>query len=208
MSDAAIIVTGAVALGVPCVAAVWARSAQRTQLAHDRETRELEELRRVFDEAVDHVVEADIALSRWESAAMRRLPSLNDENLRDLADAERDELLHALSAAQKQVASSMERLAMRLRRDASVVQRYVAVVAALMTLFDVTSARSFRAGERIRAVSERQSDEEVTAEIRDWMKALDVFHTARWAFVDEATKLIGSRLPREIPETPGAAAPR
>jgi hypothetical protein len=207
VSDTAILVTGAVALGVPCVAALWARSTQETQLAHDRETRELEELRRLFDDAVDHVVEADIALSRWGSDMLVEPLLLDDEDRRRRAYAERDEFLQAAGAARFRVVSSLEHLGMRLGRDASVVQRYAAVAAALEGFVDAAAARSFGSYERITKGRSERSDEEVKAEIRDWMKALDVFHTARWEFVDEATKLIGSHLPREIAEAPPAAAP-
>ena len=104
MWDAAIVVTGAVALGVPCLAALWAWSIQRPPLAPDRDTRELEALRRVFDEAVAHLVETDIALSRWGLAGARLPLLLDDENLRQRAYAASGELLHALRAACQQVA--------------------------------------------------------------------------------------------------------
>ena len=90
----------------------------------------------------------------------------------------------------------MDGLAIRLGRDASVVRIYVTVVAAVVILVDATSVRSFRAEERIRAVSARgsvRSDGEITAGVRDWLEALAVFRACRWAFVDVATKLIVSR---------------
>jgi hypothetical protein len=57
VSDVPILVTGVVALGVPAITALWARSNQAKALEHDRQVRDLEELRKLLDAATDLLAE-------------------------------------------------------------------------------------------------------------------------------------------------------
>ena len=162
----------------------------------------------MLDEAADRVVQADVALGRWTSAMLDVPLMLDDDDLRRSAYADRNELLQSASVARFQVGSSLERLGMRLGREAPVVQRYWAVALALQHFADAASEESVGLEERLRAAAtgkeSKTSDEAMDARRRDKFKARDTFETARVAFVDAATELIKAHLPAGTAGTPGA----
>jgi hypothetical protein len=171
-----ILVTGAVALGVPVVAALWARSNQARQLEHDRQIRDLEELRRLLDAAAELLSEALVAEARVRGARIwdRSLETSDEGQLAKSAVENQRALVNARVDLHLRASAMDDRITMRLRRDAPVAVLYRAAVAVLNNMAGVTDHEE---------------------EPERWKTLNRGLGEARKLFVDEATKLIGSRLP-------------
>jgi hypothetical protein len=134
--DLALIVTGAVALGVPVIAALWARSNQAKALEHDREVRDLAELRNLLDEAADLLAES--ASARLNVVAARRwdelLETTESGDLTDTAAASQRKLHAARQDLAMRSTAMQDRIAMRLGRDATVTVVHRAALAVLSEL--------------------------------------------------------------------------
>jgi hypothetical protein len=175
--DVGIIVTGAVALGVPVIAALWARSNQAKALQHDREVRDLAELRNLLDEAADLLAESAssalsvVAIRKWDEL----LETTEGGHLTDAATGRQRELHFARQQLGMRSTAMQDRIAMRLGRDASVTVLHRAALAVLRNL----------------------GDTDPFADRERWKSLGAGLVNAREVFVDEANKLIASHLPSE-----------
>jgi hypothetical protein len=176
VSEVPILVTGAVALGVPVIAALWARANQREQLRHDRQTRDLEELRKLLDEAAGLLGEARFAEVRVTTAAGwdRGFATSDEGKLTAKAIESQRERIETRADVSHRVSTMGDRIAMRLGRDVPAAVAWRATEAVLTSLSNVTD-----------------HDHE------NWKTAAAGLGPARIAFMDEANKLVASRLPPE-----------
>lgn len=169
-------VTGAVALGVPVIAALWARSNQAQQLKHDRQIRDLEELRMLLDAAADLLTEALIAERRLRGARVwdRALETSEKGNLTKKAVENQRALVEGRIEVYMRASAMAERIAMRLGRDAPVTIAYRVALTVVGNLAKVTDHKE---------------------EPEQWAPLIRGLAEARTIFADEANTLIRSRLP-------------
>jgi len=179
VSDVPILVTGVVALGVPAITALWARSNQAKALEHDRQVRDLEELRKLLDAATDLLAEGLAAelgvrgVRLWD----RALETSSEGNLTKRAIDNQRALVNDRAALHLRLGVMADRIGMRLGRDSPVATQYRLAVVLL---------------QKVGGILDHEKDSEA------WKSSTAQLGVAQIAFTNEANKLVASRLPLQV----------
>lgn len=190
------------AIIVAAIAAVTAQRRLRQQLLHDRELRDLDELRALLDECVQVIGQTAQAFLRY--GWFVRPPELKDETGTDPPYVPKSpaEAIQTFDAQQQPIFGLYQRIILRLGREHAVSQAILGAqgAAAMSMVF----------------MDEDLDPRDATKEMHEeWQRLAQSFQVAHFVLLDAAQRLVGSRIKEdpslarsELQEAPDVDLPK